>query len=274
MSIILSIMGSQYNKQQQIRTLSFAVNSAFGLSFSNIEKLQNFVKQAADRVLKYNTIHQYINSDWETVWGPVIYSHNPTSQAVYVNNVMGLFFSPSQNLFVVAIAGINPHSTLSETSEDFATNQFISWKSVLSKKHLFHQELNTTLSQEFSLFTNDAQISKETNSSLNILLDMKDKQQQNQSMLACLNHYIRSRKISNPEIAIGGHSSGGSLASMLTLYMRDKCKEWCVDLTEKISISTYPFAGETPDMLNYVKPCTRYLSSVINDRLNRETVLV
>lgn len=236
-------MTGEYSKEQQIYSLSFSTNSAYGRSFDSVPQMQEFVTNVANKVLKENkATRQFIGDDWETVWGPIVYSHNPGEFSVIADNTMGVFFSPSQKLFVIAIAGTNAKSIFDWKEEDFAVKKLVPWKSITGE--------------------GKGCISQGTHTGLDVLLHkMMDKNEKSMSMLSKLKQYISQNKISDAEVAVTGHSLGGALAPALALYMLDKRSEW--DSDGMISISSYPTAGPTLGDEDFVK---HYESKVKHDK--------
>ena len=158
---------SNYEKQKQIYCLSFASNSAFGLSFSpsgtpctpeyqsGLEKLQSFVFKVANQVITDSTTTAFIGSDWSLVWGPVVFSNAPNTQSVHADNTLGVFFSPSQNLYVVAIAGTNENSMYGWAVEDFQVGNMVTWESITGAKDSGNIALGTSKGLEALLAMKD-----------------------------------------------------------------------------------------------------------------------
>ncbi len=221
-------MKPQYSKQQIIHSFSFASNSAFKKVFEDettcqksYEKLQKFVNDASQKVLASKVVQKFIGDDWETVWGPVVYSHDKNSSFAVADNTMGVYYSPSQKLFVVAIAGTNSISSYGWMKEDFHVNKTAVWKDITGRGM--------------------GDISQGTATGLDILVNkMKDG---SIDVLTALKKYITNQNISNAEVAVTGHSLGGALSPALALYLSDKREEWHADAT--IHMSTYPTAGPT-----------------------------
>ncbi|WP_298427753.1 hypothetical protein [uncultured Kordia sp.] len=217
-----------YNKTQIIHSLSFASNSAFKKVFEDestckksYEKLQNFVTEVSKKVFLDETIKKLIGDDWETVWGPVVYSHDHNSSFAVADNTMGAYYSKSQNLFVIAIAGTNSISSYGWIQEDFHVNKTAVWKDISGKGY--------------------GDISQGTATGLNILRNtMKYK---NKNLLTGLKDFIIRNDVKLAEVAVTGHSLGGALSPALALYLSDKQSEW--DPKKTMNISTYPTAGPT-----------------------------
>lgn len=214
-----------------IHSLSFASNSGFGKIFEDestsqksYEKLQEYVTAVSNKVLSDKRTQKYIGDDWETVWGPVVYSHDKNSSFARADNTMGVYFSKKESLFVIAIAGTNSISSFGWMKEDFHVNKTAVWKDLTGK--------------------GKGDISQGTATGLVILVDkMKDKARNDKKLLAGIKEYIESNNITQAEVAVTGHSLGGALSPALALYLSNKRKEWSANAT--IQMSTYPTAGPT-----------------------------
>jgi hypothetical protein len=220
-------MTPTYSKEQQIYSLSFSANSAFGLSWqqsdckSGMVAMQAHVTKVAQDILSQTTA---LIGNWSAVWGPIVYAEDPTSNSVHADNTMGLYYNALDNLFVISIAGTNSNSTFGWFTEDFSVNSLVEWESITG-------------------VFNSGHISKGTSIGLNVLLSMKDANKN--TFLEALSQYLTNNTIpSGAEIAVAGHSLGGALAPTLALYLSDKKSTW--DPSNKLSISTYPTAGPTP----------------------------
>lgn len=228
---------SPYPKEQQIHCLSFISNPAFMLSMPTIADLQTYVTNVVTSTLADPTIQSFIGTDWTAVWGPFVVSEAASGKSpVVVDNGLGLFYSPSQNLFVVSIAGTNANSVYDWMDEDFGVDTIIPWQTVLGTGGL-------TLPAAYA----NAGISTGMNTGLQIMLGMKDNN--GDTMLEKLTSYCASNSITNAEVAVAGHSLGGSLTPVMALYMHDIQQNsglnWNAGNPVTV-ISAWPTAGPTP----------------------------
>lgn len=250
-------MTPTYSKEQQIYSLSFSTNSASGLSWqqsdckSGFLAMQAYVTKVAQDVLAQTTT---LIGDWSAVWGPIVFSENPTSNAVHADNTMGLYYNKLNNLFVIAIAGTNPISTFGWFTQDFSVNTLVSWESI-------------------SGVSNSGSIANGTSIGLHILLDMQDTN--GNTLIETLSQYIVKNKIpAGAEIAVTGHSLGGALSPTLALYLSDTKSNW--DPSDKLSISTYPTAGPTPgdkDFATYYEQQIKANKIAYNSKYNNIDVV-
>ncbi|XZF14809.1 lipase family protein [Chitinophagaceae bacterium MMS25-I14] len=230
-------MSASYSLEQQIHSLSSLSNPAFGITFTQaqggLSGLQNYVNTVVSQSLADATIQSCIGTDWTTAWGPVVYCSNPGSDSVIADNTMILFYSPSQNLLVLGIAGTNADSMYDWFKEDFSVNTRVSWKSIVGDSVHF----------PLSLFT--PTISGGTATGLNILLGMTDS---SKTTLASALATFAGKLTSKTTLAVAGHSLGGALSPVMALYLHDMQQtsaNW--NSSGNISaIQAWPTAGPTP----------------------------
>ena len=219
---------STFSKIQQIHSLSFAANSAFGLSWEQqdgkggVAKMQTYVQSIAAKVLQDTTA---LIGDYKAVWGPIVYANDPTATKVHADNTMGLYYSASEKLFVVAIAGTNINSPFGWMVEDFTVNEIVKWETITGEK-------------------NSGGIAKGTSIGLDILVN-KMKDASGKTMIDALKGCLATNTIeTGTEVAVSGHSLGGALSPVVAMYLLNTKKNW--DPNNKVSIGAYPTAGPTP----------------------------
>jgi len=238
-------MSHSYTKVQTIHSFSFSANSAEGITFaasgtqSAYAIMQTFITKVANDILADPQVQSDIGSDWQRVWGPIVWSKEQENQTAHADNTMGAYYSPSQKLFVVAVAGTNPISSFGWIDEDFDVISTVKWN---------------TISREGS-----GAISKGTSVGLNVLLNMKDAANGDRTLVEQLYHYIQTNNITGAELAVAGHSLGGALSPTLALYLSDQKSDW--DANDTISVSTYPTAGPTPGTKSFAE----YYQTQIDD---------
>ncbi|KAB8154939.1 hypothetical protein EZY14_003400 [Kordia sp. TARA_039_SRF] len=212
---------------QQIYSLSFSVNSASGLSWSQTDcksgmiEMQNYVTKVAHDVL---TETSAIIGDWKAIWGPIVYANNATSQSVHADNTMGMYYNEAENTIVIAIAGTNINSPYGWLVEDFSVHKTVSWELVTG-------------------VPSSGNISTGTHTGLNILLNMTDKA--TETLVTALKNFVSNQTSTEKiQIAVAGHSLGGALSPTLAMYLVDTKSEW--DAANKTTIGAFPTAGPTP----------------------------
>ncbi|WP_420573783.1 lipase family protein [Kordia sp.] len=215
-------------RAQIIHSFSLASNSAFGVIFKeettcqqSYKKLQKFVTKVSEKVISDEKTKKYIGEDWETVWGPVVYSNDKNSSFARADNTMGVYYSKSENLFVIAIAGTNSISSFGWMKEDFDVKSTKRWRSITGHGY--------------------GSISQGTATGLHILT--KEMQFEGADFFTAIKSFMNDKEIEKTEIAVTGHSLGGALSPALALFISDKKAEFGSKAT--IKISTYPTAGPT-----------------------------
>lgn len=220
-------MNPSNQQLKQIYSLSFSVNSASGLSWtqndckSGMIEMQNYVTKVAKDVL---TETKEIIGDWKAIWGPIVYANDPTSTSVHADNTMGMYLNESENTIVIGIAGTNINSPYGWFVEDFSVQKTVSWELVTGTP-------------------NSGNISNGTHIGLNILLNMTNKE--DTSMLTALKNFLHNNShLQDVQVAVAGHSLGGALSPTLALYLVDKKNDW--DPENNTSVGAFPTAGPTP----------------------------
>lgn len=220
-------MTATYTKIQQIHSLSVLSNAAFGYKFTDFQQMQTFVNTVVQQTLADKKVQQCLGSNWQPVWGPIVFCNNPNAAQVVADNTMMLHYSPSQNLFVIAIAGTNIYSMYGWFEEDLKVNKTVAWKDIIGHR--------------VSILDNSAAVSEGTAIGLNQLLKMTDKH--GKTMIQALEAMLPNV---NPgaEVAAAGHSLGGALAPAMAMYLKDTIKTW--NSPSRVNtISAYPTAGPT-----------------------------
>lgn len=227
-----------YNTEQQVAAFTFSVNSAADLSFSSLAAMQAYVTKIAGINLADTTMQGLMGSDWTPIWGPVVWV-NPSQQgtSLVVDNTMACYFSQSQNLFVIAIAGTNPGSMFDWEKEDADITTMVAWNTISPASG-----------------SSSGYISTASNIAFNALMGMQDN---NVSLLTALKSYINSNKITGSTVAVGGHSLGGTIAPCIGLYLNDNLST--LGLSGQ-NIAVYVYAGPTPGDQNFAT----YYESKIN----------
>ncbi|HYJ06676.1 MAG TPA: hypothetical protein VEX43_16190, partial [Chthoniobacterales bacterium] len=216
-----------YTIEQQVAAFTFSVDSAADLSFASLADMQDYVLTIANVNLADPVIQGMLGSDWTLVWGPVVWI-NPAQQgtSLTVDNTMACYYSPSQKLFVIAVAGTNPTSMFDWEREDFDISSMVAW---------------STISPGSGSSSTSGYISTGSSNGMNIiLLQMTE---DGTSLLKALQSYIQTNNINGSTIVIGGHSLGGALAPCLGLYLFDNLA--ILQLAGQ-NIAVYAYAGPTP----------------------------
>ncbi|HEX7155169.1 MAG TPA: hypothetical protein VF618_27115 [Thermoanaerobaculia bacterium] len=201
---------AQYSLQQMTFVLSVLSNGAASKK-GTVSELEQILSSSINAALTSSTFTQYIGTDWSVVWGPIVSQESGSS---YADNAMYVAHSPSQNAYVVAIAGTN----------------------FLSKFDVEVEDADVTLVD----YQGPAQIATGTLDGITALEAMSDPNQG--TLLAFLNGLPDST-----QLIFAGHSLGGALAPALVvdLILKQGLKN------SFSNVMTFPTAGPTPGNSDY-----------------------
>ena len=120
-----------YTVPEQIAAFTFTANSAANFKFNSIQDMQDYVTQISTINLADPVMQKLVGDDWESIFGPVVWVNpSQTGNSFVVDNTMAWYYSPSQNLIIMAIAGTNPFSMYDWQNEDFAVNTMVDWNTI------------------------------------------------------------------------------------------------------------------------------------------------
>jgi hypothetical protein len=223
---------STTNKQELAYCFSFSVGSAFGLQWPNSDgtgpqAMQDFVTTVATKFLADSTIQAVIGTDWVPVWGPVVqpgYSGDAANLTVHADATMGCYYSPSNNLFTIAIAGTNIDSPF-DAMLDFDVSTIQLWSGI----------------DQSGTSTSKGNIAAGTYQGVQTLFGMTDNT--GVKLLSALKAFIGAKNVKAATIAVAGHSLGGALSPCVALYLFNNLPT--LGLSGQ-TITAYPTAGPTP----------------------------
>ncbi len=238
-------MSNTYSLGNQIYALGSIINPAYGLEFTSFDDLQAYVTQAVTTTLAVDqgpanstNTNNYLGSinggtDWQLVWGPVVFTADDTATCIVSDNVMALFYNDSENIFVVSIAGTNTISTYDWFSENFDVSTTVPWVNISDNGA-----------------PGDAVISQGAATGFNILLNMAD--ENDNLMIDALQSFIfqLGANQSSLSVAVVGHSLGAALTALMALYMFENVANWN-PAGEVADIAAYPTASPTPGDSNF-----------------------
>jgi len=191
--------------------------------------MQKYVTKLLNINLSDTVMQGFMGSDWIAVCDPIVWV-NPAQcgDKLMVDNTIACYYSASQNLFVLAIAGTNPGSMFDWGQEDVDIKSIAPWTDVCPVSG-----------------PTSGNISTGTRNGMNALLST---QSNGLSMVSALTAYIKKNSISGATIAVGGHSLGGALAPCMGLYLYDNRVALGLDNPglAKQKIAVYAYAGPTP----------------------------
>lgn len=239
-------MPAQYDLTQTAFMFSFFVNAASAVQGTSAQ-----LAQFLDKVLSTGgtwsagknsyTINgliqqqgsQLIGSDWQIGWGPAIFR---PSTSGYPDNAMAVLYSPSQDTYVVAIAGTDPNSPYDWLFEDLKVgpNAMVNFPITNFSAAPTGGAANA----------GTAQITLGTALGVyNLLQNMIDQDGNTASLVSYLSGLVPVK--STAKIIFVGHSLGGALSATLPLQLLSMIKNW--GWTAKGGgVYAMPTAGPTP----------------------------
>lgn len=240
---------------QQVAAFTLSVGAAAGGKFDSLADMQTYATKLSKINQSDTVIQGFMGSDWITIWGPVVWV-NPAQgvREFVVDNTMACYYSSSQSLFVLAIAGTNPASVYDWGQEDVDIKALVPWTNICPISG-----------------PDSGNISTGTRNGMKALLGM---QSGGFSMVSALVAFIKKQNIAGATIALGGHSLGGALAPCMGLYLCDNRVALELDNPNlaKQKIAVYAYAGPTPGDYKFadyyasrIKDASIAYSSVYNE---------
>lgn len=176
---------------------------------------------------------------WSTVWGPVVFEHDPGTLAT-ADNVMYVAANADRSVFVVAVAGTNAASQYDIKDEDEAVSKTVAWAKAFPSLPPYSTPNGL-----------DPYVSSGTALGVNNLLGMRDGST-GQTLLA----YLAELEAAGAPATLifCGHSLGGALAPTLALALFNG-NGGQLHIASWTNVFLYPTAGPTPgngDLAAYV----------------------
>lgn len=156
---------------------------------------------------------------WDIVWGPVCYSLPLAKTQDNMMYVVRLIGATGIQQYAVAIRGTNPPAVLDWLVEDLIVAKTAAWPGA-----------------------DGARTSLSTRIALDILLLLTDPDS-GQTVVEFLTSAMTGPAASQASVCCTGHSLGGTLAQVLSLWLRDNQSRWDPDALA--TVTTINFAGPT-----------------------------
>lgn len=242
----------KYDKLSTVFSLAWIADINSGMQ-GNPQALQTHASKGVGEVLLNDTVIACIGQ-WNILWGPVAFTHNPQNgDTCITDNTLMLLrgtdpTAPNKPMYVIAIAGTNSVSGFDWAEEDFLVTTMTQWPAPpaagANNLAYFSQPSN---SGDPAVTQQGKYISQGVCTGINNLFN-KMSDGEKGSLIECLKR--NAAQESKPiELAVTGHSLGGGLSPVVALALKDNQAYW--DSKNLFSVSTYPFAGQSPGNKNF-----------------------
>ena len=229
----------QYTFQQQTFCMSMLTCLSFNLTGSSETITQRF-KASIEEVLQNSTAQGFIGK-WKLVWGPVVFADSFFGAKTSVNSMFIAAPESDPEQVVIAIAGTNGSSLVSWVLEDFNVKETVPWPHE-------HSPLNP-------------RISKGAAYGLDKLMGLSDVNPSDASTMTARDFLMANPWIT--KVMVTGHSLGGCLSALYSLYLKNTLSDWNSSGTAVISCLTT--AGQSSGDQNF----SLYYGEQLADRTTR-----
>ena len=189
-------------------------------------------------------------SNWQRVWGPAVAVNISDMLAAYVSSASMTIFKDQGNNYVVAIQATNPYSNRDWSKYDFNVTQTVPWTNVCTS-------------------ANSGNISEGTFLGLNSILALTSNNMTATQFLDT----VFTKAANQQNIIITGHSLGGALSPVYTLYLQHQLDSMVaakIKNTGNNTLYCLSTAGATPGDVNFAN----YYNSVDNGLLFKNTTRI
>lgn len=226
----------RYDLRQQTFCMSMLTCLSFNLTGS-VDSITKKFRTSVENVLSNDAARELIGT-WKLVWGPVVYADSFVGAKASVNSMFIAAPEAHPEQLVVAIAGTNGNSLMGWMLEDFNVKDKVAWP-------YGDTSLQPHISKgvAYGLEKMQALAEKDVDSGVAVTA---------QDFLAA-----------NPAVSrimVTGHSLGGALAGVYSLYLENIRAEW--DRSGVTAISCLTTAGQTFGDEDFSKFYGEKLSSV------------
>jgi Lipase (class 3) len=217
-----------YDFQQQTFCLSMLTCLSFNLTGRSADAICKKFKTAVENVLSNDAAKELIGT-WKLVWGPVVYADAFIGAQASVNSMFIAAPAEHPEQVVIAIAGTNGNSLVGWMIEDFNVEDTIPWP-------YGKTSLKPHISKGVAYGLGKLQHLAEKNTNTNTEVTAED--------------YLAAHP-SITQIMVTGHSLGGALAPLYSLYLEDTKPDW--NPSGLAAISCLATAGQTSGNVDFSK---------------------
>lgn len=227
----------QYDLSQQAFCLSMLTCLSFNLTGRSAAGITQKYRRAVENVL-HNEAAQSLIGSWELVWGPVVYADAFVGAKASVNSMFIATPKGHPEQAVLAIAGTNGISLMGWMVEDLNVKETVAWP--------------------YGETTLKPHLTKGAAYGFSKLLELAEAPKGGGTPQTARDYFAAHPNIT--QILVTGHSLGGCLAPVYTLYLENTRTEW--DTTGIAKLSCLATAGQTPGDTDFSKLYDEKLAAV------------
>ncbi len=232
--------GGTYDFRQQTFCMSMLTCLSFNLTGRTAENITTRFRTSVENVLNDEAAKALIGN-WKLVWGPVIYADAFVGAKASVNSMFIAAPAEHPDQVVVAIAGTNGNSLVGWMIQDFNVKDKVPWP-------FGSTELKPHLSKGIAF-------------GLEKLLGLAERGADGGAGITARDYLAANPSVT--KIMVTGHSLGGALAGVYSLYLDDTRSEWVG--SREARLSCLATAGQTPGDADF----SRYYGEKLGDVTSR-----
>jgi hypothetical protein len=213
-------------------TLSYLSYLGFGLTLTKDRNEHHIYKLINEGLRNWKPLE----NQWEMAWGPAVHRF---PFAIFDDNLMyGVRHKTLPDTYAIVIRGTNPIGLWDWLIEDLLVQKMVSWK---SEKIAAGSKPKISYSTHLGL------------SALTGLTAAEDLPGEGQAIEAFLKQVVSEKISDTVKIHVTGHSLGGALAPLLTLWLSDRqgVDAECWDPDNSAQLSCYAYAGPSPGNVDF-----------------------
>ncbi|MDX1694196.1 MAG: hypothetical protein R3208_10550 [Ketobacteraceae bacterium] len=236
----------EYTLRQQMLTLSYLSYLGFGLTLDKTRNEHHIYKLVTDGLSDWKPLE----NEWEIAWGPAVHRF---PFAIFDDNLMYVVKHTLQDdTYAIVIRGTNPIGLWDWLLEDLLVQRLVPWKSDKVSEN------------------SNPRISYSTHLGLSTLTELtaaEDLPGEGHTLQDFLKKVVAETSSDKVKVYVTGHSLGGALAPLLTLWLSDRqgTGAECWDPDSCVELSCYAFAGPSPGNSDF----SAYYDSQLGDRTER-----